>query len=87
MHARAIDAGAGSQRLAQGGAGGIVADHANQVAARPGGGDVGGDIGRAARRIAPVGHVHHRHRCLRRDALDVADEVPVEHQVADDRDP
>lgn len=42
------------------------------------------DVGRTAEPLLLTLHVHDRHRRLRRNAVDVAEPVTVEHHVADD---
>src|SRR5207302_10685096 len=46
-----------------------------------------GDVCRAAKRVSPLAHMDDWYRSLRRDPLDVADEVLIEHGVAHHDDP
>ena len=48
---------------------------------------VGRDVRRAAEPELFALESHHRHRRLRRDAIDPANQKVIEHHVADDGDP
>ena len=74
------------QLLPDGRAVGVVAHGADQQAARAQRGDVGGDVGGAAQRGVALAHGHDRDRRLGAQPLGLADEVAVEHDVADHHD-
>ena len=61
----------------------VVADHAQQARLRAERGGVARDVGGAAQALFLALHMHDRHRRFRRDAVDVAEPVAVEHDVAD----
>ena len=79
------DAG-GDERRPQRGRGVIGADQADQARRGAEGADVVGDVGGAAEADLVADVLDHRHRRLRRDALDAPDRELVEHDVADDDD-
>jgi len=64
----------------------VVAYRTHQPAGGPDRGDIGRDVGGAAERAAGFPDGHHRHRRLGRQPLRVADEVAVQHHIADDHD-
>ena len=74
------------QLLPDGRAVGVVAHGADQEAARAERRHVGGHVGGAAERGVALAHGHDRDRRLRAQPLGLADEVAVEHDVADHHD-
>ncbi len=62
---------------------GVVAPEAGEKGLAAEAGEVHGDVGRAAGALIALRVAEHRHRSLGRDALDVAVDVAVEHDVAD----
>jgi hypothetical protein len=62
----------------------ILADGRHQCKMRLDGEHVLGDVGRTAERVAALADAHHRDRGFRRDPLDVASQVHVQHGIAHD---
>ena len=82
-----LDQGLGRDQVGHLAPGGVLADQRDEAAARLEGGQVAHHVAGAAqhRRLADDGQ--DRDRCLRRDALDRAVDITVEHHVADAEDP
>ncbi|OIQ75656.1 hypothetical protein GALL_426770 [mine drainage metagenome] len=64
----------------------VCADHRQQCGLRPERGGVERDVGSTADPVLVALHAHHRYWRLRRNAIDRAEPVTVEHDVADDED-
>ncbi len=82
-HQMRLDLPLDSQRPHQAGARFILADHADEDAARPERGQVARHIAATADDKLAARHRQHRRRRLRRDAGDLAIDEIIEHQVAD----
>ena len=75
----------GSEQLLEHASRLVVADDADQGHLRAERRGVARDIGRTARPLLAARDLDHRHRRFRRDALNVAEPVAIEHHVADDQ--
>jgi len=60
-----------------------MADHAQQARTRTERSGVARNVGGAAEPVLLTLHMHDRHGRLGRDAIDVAEPVAIEHDVAD----
>src|SRR5690606_32505311 len=65
----------------------VLADHGEQLDARPQGGCVARHVGCAARALLAPLDQHHGHRRFGRYAANLPEPVPVEHDVAYDEQP
>ncbi len=73
---------AGAEQRLQRTAGLVVADHAQHAYLGAQRGGVARHVGGAAEAFVAALDLHHRHRRFRRDALDIAKPIAVEHHVA-----
>ena len=80
------DAGYGGGEAADGAAGVVVGEQSDQDGAAAEGGDVVGDVAAAAQHLAGFAQADHGDRRLGRDAVDIAAQEAVEHDVADAQD-